>query len=297
MKLLGAPEVRPDAVFALLNFLSGVEGDLSEKEVCDWMVPALARAAVAQSVVTAERADGLRKRIRSIRDAAAELGYVREGEWKLRKKAPKDRLEFADAVHDALIAAEQWDIVDAYASVVVECDRDPGWMRGMTGAEIATRIRDRLNVPVDGETAVFNKERWSAWTSWTTTIGLGTPGPKDVAAFLPHPARRLRRLLRSRSAPKTSEVPAGEFMSWVAEHMPYLDGGARHLVAWQRTGDRAGAEVSRVLTGALLDLDRQGDIELRYEGGDRRDARQMASISNQPRAFASVRIVGRGHAQ
>lgn len=296
MKLLGAPEVRPDAVLALINFLSEVDGEVSERDVCDWMVPALARAAVAQSVITAERADGLRKRIRSIRDAAVELGYVREGEWRLQKKAP-DRLEFADAVHDALIAAGQWDIIDAYASLVVECDREPGWMRDMTSAEIATRIRDRLNVPVDGETAVFNKERWNAWMSWTTTIGLGTPGPKDVAAFLPHPVRRLQRLLRSRSAPKKSEVPAGEFMSWVAEHMPYLDGGARHLVAWQRTGDRRGAELSRVLTGALLDLDRQGDIELRYQGGDRRDARQMALISNQPRAFASVRIVRREHAQ
>jgi hypothetical protein len=154
---------------------------------------------------------------------------------------------------------------------------------------IANRLAERVKQPDRaGEKALFNSTRFPAFRSWATAMGIGLPGPDQVAPFFPHPVERLRRVVRSLDELSDGrEIQADPFIRAIGRRMPYLDHGNRYEAAWFRANGRPPNEISRVLSHALLDLERNKVLELRYEGGDRPGARRLA---DGVRAFATVRL-------
>lgn len=291
MSILSKPQVRPDAVQALLRFLSVQKKNLNEEEVCMWMVPAI------NFLNAKEKLDALRERVKDVRDVASELGFVQPKSWRLVKDIPSDPEEFGDMLHNIFTKKrESFEILDVYAAMVVEIERNGIlWLRKSIN-EVSTTLRDRVSKPdPEGNTVTFNDTRWRAWVSWVTFMGLGLTGPGNIAQFLPHPTIRLERVLQTHpDLIKGEEIPADEFLQYIGSSLPYLDGGKRLEAAWFRAGDQQGREVSRVLSSALLDLDKRGVIELRYEGGDRTSARRIADAKPGREAFASLQLGRKG---
>lgn len=281
--VLGVPHVRPDAVLALVRFLGQCEAEPKEKEVCAWMLPATA------SPSSPERLDDPSKRATDVRRVAEHLGLVAKGGFRLLEEAPKDRDAFGDLLHEKFIERRQYDVIDTYASMVVEIElQGTRWLSGSVES-ISHTLAERVKVEDRaGEKALFNDSRWAGFRAWVIAMGLGLPGPDRVAPFLPHPAARLARVVRTLDEfAHGNEMRADVFLESIGRRMPYLDHGERYDAAWFRAKDRPAREVSRVLSHALLDLERNKHLELRYEGGDRPGARRLA---DGVRAFATVRL-------
>lgn len=283
MTVLGVPQVRPDALLALWRFLVTCESEPSEEEVCTWMLPAMAAAA------SPERLDDPAKRVRDVRRVAENLGLVAKGGYRPLEAPPRSWDEFGDVLHARFIEHREYDVIDTYASMLVEIERHGVKWLADTAEKISLTLEERVKVPDrSGGKATFNSTRFSAFQAWTTAMGLGLPGPSYIAPFFPHPAARLARVVRSMAElTKGQEMRADAFLEAIGYRMPYLDHGERYDAAWFRANDRPAREVSRVLSQALLDLERHKVLELRYEGGDRPGARRLADAV---RAFATVRL-------
>jgi hypothetical protein len=282
-KVLGVPQVRPDAVLALVRFLGERGAEPAEDEVCAWMLPATAAA------VSPERIEDPAKRVRDVRRVAERLGLVAKDGYRLLEAPPKSWDEFGDLLHARFIEPPEYDVIDTYAAMVVEIERQGAEWLADAAKTVATRLAELVK-PADrsGLTAVFNWTRFPAFQAWTTAMGLGLPGPDQVTPFFPHPAKRLERVVRSLDELDNGrEMRADTFLEVIGRRMPYLDHGDRYEAAWFRANDRPAREVSRVLSHALLDLERRGVLELRYEGGDRLGARRLADGVG---AFATVRL-------
>ncbi|WP_437277877.1 hypothetical protein WME90_42690 [Sorangium sp. So ce375] len=281
--VLGDPHVRPDAVLALMRFLDQCKAEPTEEEVCAWMLPATA------STTSPDRIENPATRVRDVRHVAEHLDLIVKGRYKLVKEAPKDWDEFGDLLHKNFIERRQHDVIDTYASMVVEIElRGTGWLMGSV-ASIANKLADRVKQENQSQKgALFNPSRWAGFRAWAIAMGLGLPGPDKLAPFLPHPAARLARVVRTLDElAHGREMRADVFLESIGRRMPYLDHGERYDAAWFRVKDRPAREVSRVLSYTLLDLERNRHLELRYEGGDRPGARRLA---DGVRAFATVRL-------
>jgi hypothetical protein len=276
LKLLTRPEVRPDALLAALGFVADFEGgDVDTARVAKWM------QAEADYV-------------EALREVAVEFGFLVDGSWKLSPGGVPDSDEaFAAAVHEAMLTTQQWDVIDAYASVVVACDQgSEWWLHANSSAKLAEDIGDQLRRrDPAGAKGTFNSTRWPAWSAWVSVMGLGLPMPQGLTPFTPYPVRRLSYWLQKRSGwEQGKEIPAAEFLAKLANDHPYLDGGTRWEVACFRAGVRPKDELSWALSGALRALEEAGIITLTLEGGDRPDVRRLAVVGGVLRAFASVRI-------
>ncbi|WP_437840065.1 hypothetical protein [Sorangium sp. So ce1153] len=281
--VLGDPRVRPDVVLALMRFLGQCKSEPTEEEVSAWMLPATAFSA------SPDRVEHPAKRARNVRHVAEYLGLVAEDRYRLLEEAPKDWDAFGDLLHEKFIKHHQYDVIDTYASMVVEIELQGTVWLTESGVNIATKLAERVREKDRaGETALFNDTRLPAFQAWATAMGLGLPGPDKVTPFFPHPAARLARVVRTLGELADGrEMRADAFLEVIGRRMPYLDHGERYDAAWFRAKARPAREVSRVLSHALLDLERNLHLELRYEGGDRPGARRLA---DGVRAFATVRL-------
>ncbi|WNG26294.1 hypothetical protein F0U62_21400 [Cystobacter fuscus] len=286
MSVLGAPQVTPDGVFALVRFLSLHEGEVKTEEVVRWITLATGPAAPGSGETLSDRVDTLRTH-------AAALGFMSDSAWRLTRAAPGGMEEFGDVLHEAFVSApEQLEVLDTYASMVVELDRaGPDFLKKDVKL-IANLLRERVQREDEaGNSGIFNPTRWSPWVRWMTAMGLGFPGPRAIP-FLPHPIQRLTRVVRSLPALRDGgEMAAEDFLTSVGRAMPYLDRGVRYRAAWSRAQDtEARRPVSHVLSSALRDLHRRKVLELRFAGGDRAGVRRLSEDGSMPEAFASVRL-------
>ncbi|WP_438029749.1 hypothetical protein [Sorangium sp. So ce233] len=241
------------------------------------------------SAASPDRIENPATRVRDVRRVSENLGLIAKGSYRILEEAPKDWNEFGDLLHEKFIERHQYDVIDTYASMVVEIElQGIGWLTG-SGDSIANKLAERVREEDRaGQTAHFNETRRPAFQAWATAMGLGLPGPDRIAPFLPHPAARLVRVVRTLDELADGrEMRADAFLEAIGRRMPYLDHGERYDAAWFRAKDRPAREVSRVLSHALLDLERNRHLELRYEGGDRPGARRLA---DGVRAFATVRL-------
>lgn len=295
MKILGQPQVRPDMVISLLRLLDASGGAIEEDEAFAWMAPSVASDG---SSLTAKRVKEL---VSQVAEVARALGFIKERCWELACPAPSDHDEFGYALHDALLAAREWDIVDTYASLIVEIElKGVDWMSQLSQEDLANRLGERVSVPASDdphaslESAVMNSSRWAAWRSWATTAGLGFQAPAEVGGFFPNPARLVERVARNHPVLRAGrELEAPDFLQAIATELPYLDGGKRAAVAWQRSRDAPRVGVSFVLSTSLRELHDRKVIELRFEGGDRAGARRLYDDESEIEAFATIGL-GKG---
>lgn len=290
MKILGQPQVRPDMVFSLLRLLDASGGAMEEGEVFAWLAPSVASD---KASLTAKKTKEL---ITDIAETARALGFVKERCWELARPVPCDHTEFRYALHDALLAIREWDVVDTYASLIVEIElKGVGWMTELSQENVAKKLGERVSIAAsDGpdappEAAVMNFSRWAAWRSWATAAGLGLHGPAEVGGFFPNPAGLVERVVRNHPVLRDGHaLEAPDFLEAIAKDLPYLDGGKRAAVAWQRAGDAPRVGVSYVLSTSLRELHDRDVIELRFEGGDRAGARRLYDDESEIEAFATV---------
>ena len=281
MTVLGTPEAQPGAVWALWRFVNGCQTAPSDDEVYTWMLPAFTLAE------TKEKKQRARDKVESVRKISTDLGFLLDGRWQATRPAPQTWVEFGDEVHEAFCQRDSVrDVLDVFASMVVEVDQQgPAWLSSKT-EEVAERLRDRVR----SAEINFNYTKWRAWTAWTTAMGLGIPGPSGIATYFPHPADRLARLAVTMTEARGEGMAAKAFLAAVGRSMPYLDGGVLNDAAWGRVKDRPGRPVSLILSNVLRDLNDRGVINLVYDGGDQEGAVTLANDGRRPEAFATVSI-------
>jgi hypothetical protein len=287
MSILTKPQVRPDALFSLLHFIDIHGSEPNDTEIITWMVPG------SDLGISPEKREQLGDNLKALRDVASNLGFIEKNRWRTVSEPPKTRQEFSDRLHTSFIEqSEQVEIIDVYASAVVEIEtKGMAWLSGSV-KEISDVLRDRIARPdQQGATGIFNDTRWAAWTAWLTEIGLGFPGPKGITPFFFHPTKRLDRVLRMNpNIKKGKELPAQDLLDIIAQEMPYLDGGERLSAAWHRINDQPSRNVSRTLSNALRDFNTQGILKLLFTGGDHAGSRQLSDDGSEPEAFATVSL-------
>ncbi len=294
MKILGQPQVRPDMVFSLLRLIGANDGAMNADEVFAWMGPSVA------SDATSPTAKKTKELIEHIADVARSLGFIQEERWELKRPAPVDYIEFGYELHDALLATQEWDVIDTYASLIVEIELNGvSWIVGLNATDIANRLGERVQLAASDapsvvkESANMNPSRWAAWRSWATAAGLGVPGSANISEFFPNPVLLVERVARKHPQLRGgNELTAPDFLKAISKELPYLDGGRRAAVAWERAGDapRIGGPVSFVLSASLRELHYRKVLELRFEGGDRAGARQLHDDGSELESFATVRL-------
>ncbi len=281
-------------VFSLLRLMDANDGSMNADEVFAWMGPSVA------SDATSPTAKKTMELIEHTADVARSLGFIQEKRWALERPAPSDYITFGYELHDAFLATQEWDVIDTYASLIVEIElQGVNWMIGLSAADLAKRLGERVQKPASDspsrpkESANMNPSRWAAWRSWATAAGLGVPGPANVSEFFPNPVLLVERVARSHPQLQSgSELTAPEFLKVISKELPFLDNGARAVVAWERAGNapRIGGPVSFVLSASLRELHYRKVLELRFEGGDRAGARQLHSDGSELESFATVRL-------
>lgn len=73
----------------------------------------------------------------------------------------------------------------------------------------------------------FNKENITAWMTWANYFGLGhTMDGK----FIANPSKRIQRVLENdQDLPKGEYIPFRQFMKWLGDNCPELDGGKLNI--------------------------------------------------------------------
>jgi hypothetical protein len=287
MSLLDAPQVTPDALFALLGFLA-TRPELANMgkpvdEIGRWMT---------LGASTQPGAPKLSERVEVVRSGAEALGFLRPRSCSLVDVVPHAWDAYCDELHARFVQfQDELEVLDAYASLVVliETEEDLGFLTDPVGL-----IRDHLQRhDGQGRAGNMNSTKWTAWKRWMIALGLGMPGLKGVADFVPHPAPRLERVVQGiPELPSGNELRAEPFLNRIGRAMPYLDNGDRCLAAWKRAQKSPeNRPLSHVLSTALRDLHRRQIIELRFAGGDRTGVVRLAP-GGEPESFTSVRIPG-----
>ena len=278
MSLMTAPQGRPHAVYSLIRLIAKC-GPLDEADISAWMIPAAPKG-------------GSNTRLKATIECARSLGFITKvgtSAWMVNEEPVQATFEeFLDSVHDRVCrsASPDRNIVSAYAVVAAKCEEQEGttWLRTEPDVFSATV---RAAMP-RGE--LFNEERMAAWREWVCALGLGYGKTGALGIFFPRPTERIRRVLGSVSEfQEGGELIAPVFLERLSAAMPYLDGGevwkgaARALELGPRR-----RRLSAVLSGALQDLHRDGQLVLLHRGGDHKHAWQLAP-GQGPEAFEAVR--------
>ena len=113
-------------------------------------------------------------------------------------------------------------------------------------------------------------------------LGLALDLPGD--RYHPYVAPRLARELVLSNLPRGEQIPIRQFLDFVAERMPYLDGGELYNSAAEKLGlPTKGRALSPIFSSALRDLNEEGLLEL----GARSDATGLVNLAND--RFSSVK--------
>ena len=269
MSILSSPKGSPERVYAIL-YAKRHAGAGSQEECAELVNPGAWSAGEQQQANKTLFADGL--------SVARALGLEDAFDT---ETAPASFDAWSDDVHDRLLRVEDAHLdavlLRSYAWLVAKSDksREVSWFVAYTNPELADAIGAGLGPTSDGQPAM-NPTKLTAWRRWMTYLGLLTPLPLPNMRELPVPARRLHRELARSEFKAGQEVDASEFLQWISQRMPYLDGGRLFAAAAAQIGHRRTAtNLSPVLSLALQDLHERGVIRMRVVG-DRAGAMQLS---------------------
>jgi hypothetical protein len=286
MSLLSSPQGTPERVWSLVAGLSAVGGTSPRGPYDDLLNPGFERDGTEVKAKATLAADA--------HEAAMSLGLVESGRDRisLSTSVPSDFAGFADLVHDRLADLEadgpDTAILEGYAWIAAESDRQGGveWIY-QTGRDI---FADRANSGLSRKD--MNPTRLPAWRRWLTFLGLGVTMPYDRnAPDFPSPAARLVRELERSKIAAATQMEAGEFVSFLARRMPYLDRGRLFNQACQRISHvSSGVRLSPLLSLALRDLHDAQSIRLVPSGDAAERVRLTEDAAHQIDAFTTVII-------
>lgn len=292
MSLLSDTNHSPQRIFSLLRLLEAQDGQLHFDSIRKWLKPTVRGFEQKGSEEDTN--------IRQLLGATTSLGLIEsptQNQYKLAAPVPPTLDEFADTIHDRLVALEMSHadsiVLEAFAAMVVLTEAEQGttWL-DLNATDRAAKINAAVRVSEtdedDENKRRFNATKYAPWKRWMIFLGLGVPMPSSD--LYPYPAQRLEReisrLRANESLPMTLEVEA--FIGRIAERMPYLDGG--HL--FQASADRLPLPrmrrvVSRVLSGTLRDLHDDKFLVLDAIG----DAKDTYALTQEPHAVRNIKAV------
>ncbi|MEJ8637439.1 protein DpdG [Streptomyces sp. MS2.AVA.5] len=199
-------------------------------------------------------------------DYAAFQGALRSAVLGLRGHQPA---EIADDLRRALV----WSL-----------SRDP-FSESFTWALV--EVHHQGDAP-DGESVLLNGTRWSPFTAWATTLGLGAPAPHIGQRYIPDCTRAVQQVLQEH-LPADAPADALDVLRLLREHLPVLPGGdISESSGYESPDDRA---VGTALSFALMrgehekwlvmssDSDAQQPIKL--QDPERLSVRHCSSIMRQ----------------
>ena len=288
MSLLTDTQGSPERVWSALAGVTTF-GELSRAELESLLNPGFLKAGL-DPVKTVN--------IRQVIGAASSLGALKVDRTSAAtnlQTATPTQVEMADWTHDVLCSLEPEHkdavILETYAWLVARSDQDGSmaWMHEMNADAFAdAAVEGLVGVDDDGDVKM-NKSKVVAWRRWLVFLGLATPLPSPLLPQ-PSPATRLRReLVRAGMAGAT--LGGQEFLSVVAERLPYLDRGRLFLQACERLGRLPSSQrLSPMLSIALRDLEDDGSLKLTQLG----DASGIIQLAEDPthltKGFLSVQV-------
>ena len=207
---------------------------------------------------------------------AAALGLVtkEEGTYRLTVN-DVGPVQFADLVHDRLLAAEDGSpdavILEAYAWLVAESHRrkDLGWSAAPDRDDFVDDMLVGLTGQDDDGTRPMNTTKLPAWRRWLVFLGLAIDLPMTLRRSAWHfcPARRIALELERAGLPRGATLAGAEFARIVGERCPYLDGGRKYRQACRRLGYvHPSRDLSAAMTIGLRELEADGVLEFSLLG-------------------------------
>ena len=293
MSLLSDTRHTPQRVYALLRLLDANDGRLGFDNISAWLKP---RVRLGNQTALDED-DNI---IRQLLGATTSLGMIESvsrNEYQLVGPVPSSIGDFADAVHDRLVAIEGTHadaiLLEAFAAMVVLTEKEQGTMwLDLNSKDRAALINSGVRAPEseedDEEKKRFNSTKSAPWKRWMIFLGLGVPMPKSD--FYPYPAQRvLREFARLRADGTIPTVmDADLFIERIAERMPYLDNGRLFLASADRLRlPPLVRSISRVLSGTLRDLHDDKLLALDVIG----DAKDTYKLSKEPHPVQNIKAV------
>lgn len=295
MALLAATQGTPERLWAVVKVLEAHGGTTPRIELQRWLKPRY------DGVTDRTRDETDRSLVNQTLQAASGLGLIdssRDSVSLLISSLPSDINGFADAVHGLLLDRDEQssdaDILDAYACVVVQCEKvgNRQWLSDWTTTQIADLFTRSLSTrSIETNDQRYNTSRHAAWMRWIEFVGLNEK--LSSRTTLVSVTGRLYRALRASDLPRDKELLPEDLLDWVASTLPYLDNGKLFLAAAKRMGHIPGNTISRILSSALRDLHEDEVLRLVVPRGDARIGAKLAMDSlAQVEAFNSVILSG-----
>ena len=298
MSLLSSTQGTPERVWSLVRALADNGGALDRTEASGWLNPEFTR----HGQPAKENSSAFKQTL----SAATSLGIVDVDRTELRLNracTASSFVDFCDWVHGSLIgldsAKKDAVVLETFAWLVVETDRkkSTNWIHEGTndGFADAADASLPLGTDDDGDRRI-NTTKLPSWCRWLVSLGLAVWLPVRTHS-IPHPFpdSRVMRALRSVIARENvnKELFADEFLSLLAPHLPYLDGGRMFSDAARRISHApTPRRLSPIFSTTLRNLHDEGAIELRLHG----DAGNLMHLSHDSThkiaSFCSVLLRG-----
>jgi hypothetical protein len=292
MALLSATEGTPERVWSLVSILAAHGGSIERHELVQWLNPPF------RSV----NGEGEEKKtaVEATIQAALDLGLIDTSERGNIRLVYDDLSAqydgFADVVHTRLASLSDADadavLFEAFAwlAVQVEIEGSTLWIDDWNADEFADRA-DKALTPDTGERR-FNKTKRAPWRRWMEFVGLSVPLP--TGDDYPCVTRRLEREMFGGNLVLDEEIVAARLLDYIAQRLPYLDGGRLFVRLCDRLGHRmAPQRLSRLLSTALRELDEDGRITLIVRGDSRYNVELAPDQFSRIQSFGAAILNGK----
>jgi hypothetical protein len=282
MSVLSSPQGTPERVWSLLAGLAALGGTCKRDTFDALLNPGFIRNGDEIKAETSLASNA--------RAAATSLGFIsnEKDSQALKVELPATLIGFADLVHDRLVELDSNHVdsvlLEAYAVMIAKSDQlsETSWIYQVTRDDYLELLNQGLG------RREMNPTKEVAWRRWLAFLGLSVPVPTSTPNFPSPAARILRELQRADIQPK-SKKPAKEFVSFLAERMPYLDGGPLFAEACRQLEHKPEVgRLSPLLSVALRDLNDDGSIKLIPIGDSGERMRLSEDISHRIDAFSIV---------
>ncbi|WP_410820447.1 protein DpdG [Micromonospora sp. 050-3] len=223
MPLLNPPNILPNGMYLIAKYLTGRADAVERQRLKSLLQPPTLKL----------RADGIPtfdaclKALQDLRLVVAADGMVSAGPQLV---APSDVRVFGEALVPVICAGaaedsrEELPQRDLLAALTWWCAQDPygaplGWkeVQGLLSHDMGEAFTSF---------AIGNSNPWLAFVRWATALGFAEfAGPPSRAAstIVPDITRAVRTVIKNREW--SSPVPASEFVSFLRDSLPVVDGG------------------------------------------------------------------------
>ncbi|MFJ9558673.1 protein DpdG [Streptomyces fuscichromogenes] len=145
----------------------------------------------------------------------------------------------------------------------------------------------------DGELVIVNDTRWSPFTTWATSLGLGAPAPHIAQRYIPDCTLAVQQVLEEH-LPPDAPADALDVLRLLREHLPVLPGGAiSNSLGYGLADDRiAGAALSFALMRGeyekwlVLSSDSDAKQPIKVQDPEQSSMRLCSAIARQEAAHA-----------